>query len=60
MTGWNMRPVLLKFGIGDRVLFSRNLPLQVRTLSLGESAAAVDAPGPTTETSMPGSQDFFH
>lgn len=59
MSDWQIRGVPLKFGIGDRVLASRSLTLQVRSMRLGELNQPVDAPTPPSDPLLPGSRGYY-
>lgn len=59
MTDWHMRPVPLKFGVGDRALFEHLLPLQVHAVQLGEVSDPVVSPQPPADPLLSGSQGFY-
>lgn len=58
MSGWQERPVSLEFGVGDRVLFSRRLPVLVRPVALGDMEPAPVPLAAPTDTLPATAQGF--
>ncbi|MDQ6679955.1 MAG: GNAT family N-acetyltransferase [Pseudomonadota bacterium] len=58
MTGWAPRQVPFRFQLGDQTLFSVSLPLQMRTMQLGDGVDAVIDSFPPLDLLASGSQGF--
>lgn len=59
MTDWQARRVPLKFGVGDRTLFAHELPLQVRSMQLGDLESGIESPMAPDEPLLPGCKGYY-
>lgn len=58
MTAWQLQPVNFRFQLGDRVLFSGSLSMQVRAYRLLDATQAIDDPQPPATDPAPGSEGY--
>ena len=59
MIDWQLREVPLKFGIGDRILMTHTLPLQVFSVKLADAGTPADAGQAPGDPLLPGSQGYY-